>query len=164
MLTTLLIICALAVLLIGVMGRVGIYIVALVGALIWVAAPAILTLGLGLIGILLAPVLKLLAPDTWEIVNRAGLEERRRRQFFKSLDRANAAAANRLRLDHGDRAGKVHDRRAHDLRAHNLGAHNLSAQVGSLSGPQFRPLEHRARLPDPPAKAEQPTPHDWRHR
>lgn len=144
MLTTLLIVAALAILLLGMMGGVGIFIVTVLGFAVWLAAPLAVTLVFGLFSLAMLPVLKALAPDIWEIIARPELEQRRRRQFFKSLDRANARAGNRPRVDHGDRRDK---------------GQALGARVGSHSGPQVRTLEHRAKL-DPPTKPEDREPHD----
>lgn len=124
-------------LLAGLLGGVFLLLAAAVGAAIWLLAPVVAIVVLGLVSLVLSPILKAMAPDVWEIVNRRQLEERRRREFFDDLRRASAPHIDARPRQRGDRRGQVYD---------------LTPQLGSLSGPQVRPFEHRAKLPDPLAK------------
>ncbi len=126
-----------ALLLAGLLGGVFLLFAAAVGAAIWLIAPLVAIIVCGLVGLVLSPVLKAMAPDVWEIVNRRDLEERRRREFFDDLHRARAPRVDALPRQDGHRRGQVYD---------------LTPQLGSFSGPQVRAFEHRAKLPDPLAK------------
>lgn len=132
MVLNVIIIAFLALLALGMLGGVGISIIAFVAVCAWEVAKLTFIVVWGLFCLILSIPLRALAPETWKSVNRRELDERRRQKFFKSLAHENAALDHRQLVEQRRRRGEVYD---------------LTPQLGSFSGPQLRPLEHRAKVP-----------------
>lgn len=116
----------------GLLGAVGIGLFAGAVALIWfIVLPAAGVIIFGLLGAILSAVFQVLAPETWQAVNRDQIEQRRRKEFFDNLEREMKSV-------------EVPRRKQADRRPELC---EFRPQFGSLSGPQVRPTERVAEYP-----------------
>lgn len=119
----------------GLLGPVGIALLAAAGATIYVLAPVVVMAALGLLGFIVAPVLRAVAPDTWESINREVVEARKRERLLRGLQSGDKKAERRVppALKKGYRRSELSD---------------LRSEFRSFSGPQVRIVEELPQRPD----------------